>query len=178
MPIDRRAVLTMGLGLLLPIPAFASPAAEMETLLSAAPWVGDGETSRRHAYVVFAPWCPVCKLLFQRTRSARDGVQLRWIAGGNRDERAINQNLNVVRNRSLEALASVFRQDPLEDLTKDVPAVLRLTQSDMAIKEMAKRINFVGYPTLIFADGRGELQSIAGVPADLDAVFAQVGPWG
>lgn len=178
MNIDRRAVLAMGLGMLLPVPAFASPAAEMETLLSETPWIGDGEASRRHIYVVFAPWCPVCKLLFQRTRSARDGVQLRWVAGGNRDERAINQNLNIVRNRSLEALASVFRQDLVEDMTKDLPAVLRLTQSEMAIKEMAKRIEFVGYPTLTFVNGRGELRSIAGVPADLDAVFAQVGPWG
>ncbi|OAN46102.1 hypothetical protein A6A04_20760 [Paramagnetospirillum marisnigri] len=178
MNIDRRAALAMGLGMLLPVPAFASPTAEMETLLAETPWVGDGEPSRRHVYVVFAPWCPVCKLLFQRTRSARDGVQLRWVAGGNRDDHAINQNLNVVSDRSLDALARVFRQEAMEDLTKNLPAVLRLTQSDMAIKEMAKRINFIGYPTLIFADSRGELQSIAGVPADLDAVFAQVGPWG
>ncbi|WP_146747807.1 thioredoxin fold domain-containing protein [Paramagnetospirillum kuznetsovii] len=178
MNIDRRAILAMGLGMLLPVPAFASPAAEMEALLSESPWVGDGEPSRRHVYVVFAPWCPVCKQLFQRTRSTRGGVQLRWIAGGNRDEHAINQNLTVVSNRSLEALARVFRQEPVGDLTKDGPAVLRLTQSEMAIKQMAKRINFVGYPTLIFADGQGELKSIAGVPADLDAVFAQVGAWG
>ncbi len=178
MNIDRRAALAMGIGMLLPVPAFATPAAEMETLLAETPWVGDGEPSRRHVYVVFAPWCPVCKLLFQRTRSARGGVQLRWVAGGNRDDRAINQNLNIVSNRSLDALARVFRQEPMEDLTKDVPAVLRLTQSDMAVKEMAKRIEFIGYPTLIFVDGRGELKSIAGVPADLDAVFAQVGAWG
>ncbi len=178
MNIDRRSVLAMGLGMLLPVPALASPAAEMDTLLSEAPWVGDGEPSRRHVYVVFAPWCPTCKLLFQRTRSARGGVQLRWVAGGSRDERAINQNLSIVSKRSLDALAGVFRQEPVEDMTKDVQAVLRLTLSEMQIKEMAKRIKFIGYPTLIFADSRGELQSIAGVPADLDAVFAQVGPWG
>ncbi|CAA7626046.1 hypothetical protein MCP1_510001 [Candidatus Terasakiella magnetica] len=69
--------------------------------------------SRRHVYVVFAPWYPVCKLLFQRTRSARDGVQLRWVAGGNRDEHATNQNLNVLGSRSLDALSRVFRQEPL-----------------------------------------------------------------
>lgn len=178
MNLSRRATLAMSLGLLLPVPAFATPAAELETLLSEAPWIGDGESSRRHVYVVFAPWCPTCKLLFQRTRSARGGVQLRWIAGGNRDDRAINQNLNIVAGRSLDALASVFRQEPMEDLTRNMPAVLRLTQSEMAIKEMAKRIEFIGYPTLIFVDGRGELKTIAGVPADLDAVFAQVGAWG
>jgi thiol-disulfide isomerase/thioredoxin len=178
MNLSRRATLAMSLGLLLPVPAFATPAAELETLLSEAPWIGDGESSRRHVYVVFAPWCPTCKLLFQRTRSARGGVQLRWVAGGNRDDRAINQNLNIVASRSLDALASVFRQEPMEDLTRNMPAVLRLTQSEMAIKEMAKRIEFIGYPTLIFVDGRGELKTIAGVPADLDAVFAQVGAWG
>lgn len=178
MTIDRRAVLTMSLGMLLPVPAFATPAAEMETVLSEAPWVGDGEPSRRHVYVVFAPWCTVCKLLFQRTRSARDGVQLRWVAGGSRDEHAMNQNLAVVGSRSLDTLARVFRQEPVEDMTKDMQAMLRLTLSEMQINEMAKRIKFIGYPTLIFADSRGELKSIAGVPADLDAVFAQVGPWG
>ncbi|CAA7626048.1 exported hypothetical protein [Candidatus Terasakiella magnetica] len=43
MNIDRRAALTMALGMLLPVPAFASPAAEMETLLSETPWIGDAE---------------------------------------------------------------------------------------------------------------------------------------
>ncbi|TAN63496.1 MAG: hypothetical protein EPN20_09565 [Magnetospirillum sp.] len=175
MNLNRRAVLTMSLGMMLPIPARAAAPSELEILLSKAPWVGDGEPGRRHVYVVFAPWCPVCKLLFQRTRAARGGVQLRWVAGGSRDDHTLNQNLNVVGSRSLDVLTRVFQQSPVEDMSKDGAALVRLAMSEMTIKEMAKQINFIGYPTLVFTDGKGEVQSVAGVPGDLDALFARVG---
>ncbi|CAA7618629.1 exported hypothetical protein [Candidatus Terasakiella magnetica] len=178
MNLTRRAALAMTLGMALPIPAWASASSDMEALLSEAPWIGDGESSPRHIYVVYAPWCPVCKMLFQRTRSGRGGVQLRWIAGGARDDHTMNQNLNVVASRSLDTLTRVFRQEPMEDMSKNGSALIRLAMSAMAIKEMAKRIEFTGYPTLIFVNGRGELKSIAGVPGNLDAVFAAVGAWG
>jgi thiol-disulfide isomerase/thioredoxin len=175
MTLDRRAVLAMALGLMLPGPAWAAAPAELEAILSQAPWVADGDSGRRHVYVVFAPWCPVCKVLYQRTRSGRGGVQLRWIAGGSRDDHTLNQNLNIVASRSLDVLGRVFQQAPMEDMSKDRGAVMRLAQSDKAIRDMARRIEFTGYPTLVFTDARGELRSIAGVPRDLDALFSQVG---
>jgi hypothetical protein len=180
MEIRRREILALGLGLLLPLPAFAEPVIQGKAALEAlfqAPWIADGAASQRHAYVVFAPWCPVCKLLFQRTRGARDGVQLRWVAGGSRDDRAINQNLNVLSNRSLDMLTRIFLQPGAEiaDLQKNTQALLTLVRSEGAIKTIAPMVNLTGYPTLIFPDRGGGVHAIAGVPHDLDALFAQVG---
>jgi hypothetical protein len=185
MGISRRGILTLGLGMLLPLRAMAEPVSQgpisqgkdVLDALSLAPWIADGAESRRHAYVVFAPWCPVCKILFQRTRGARDGVQLRWVAGGSRDDRSTNQNLNVVSNRSLDMLTRIFLEPGAEiaDLQKNTQALLTLVRSEGAIKTVAPKINLTGYPTLIFADRGGRVQAIAGVPHDLDALFAQVG---
>lgn len=177
MNLNRRSALALalGLGMTLPVKGLSASSPDLESLLSQAPWIGDGATSRRHAYVLFAPWCPFCKTLFQRTRAARDGIQLRWVAGGSRDETSRNRNLAIVGTRSLEVLSRVFRQEPVDDYRADSAAAARLAQSEATIREVAKQIEFIGYPTLVFTDARGLAKSIGGVPDDLDAVFAQVG---
>lgn len=181
MKISRRKAMGLGLAMMLPFPAFASQTtpADQEVLnaLSMAPWIGDGPRSHRHVYVVYAPWCPVCKLLFQRTRENRADIQLRWIASGSRDDRAINQNLNAVFNRSLGMLSRIFLQPEaeIEDLHKNTQALMALALSEGTVKSIAPKINLTGYPTLIFVDRNGAMQVIAGVPKDLDVVFAMVG---
>ncbi|MGE5504645.1 MAG: hypothetical protein ACM31L_09505 [Actinomycetota bacterium] len=180
MDINRRGMLALGLGMVLRLPAAAEPVTQGNGVLDAlaqTPWIADGKPSRRHVYVVFAPWCPVCKLLFQRTRGARDGVQLRWVAGGSRDDRSINQNLNAVSARSLDMLTRIFLQPgaEFEDLQKNTQAVFSLIRSEGTIKTIAPLVNLTGYPTLIFPDRGGGIQAISGLPRDLDALFALVG---
>ncbi len=180
MTINRRKALALGLGMMLSFPALASetaPENEVLNALSQAPWIGDGPRSKRYVYVVYAPWCPVCKLLYQRTREGRLDIQLRWVASGSRNDRAINQNLNAVSSRSLGMLARIFLQPDaeIEDLQQNTQALMALALSEATVKTIAPKINLTGYPTLIFVDRKGALQVIAGVPRDLDGVFAQVG---
>ena len=180
MEFNRREALALGLAMMLPVPALSeqvAPGDDVLSTLSFVPWIGDGPTSRRHVYVVFAPWCPVCKVLFQRTRGDRDGVQLRWVASGSRDDRAINQNLNAVTSRSLDMLTRIFLQPEaeIEDLQTNTQALLALALSEGTVKTIKPKINLTGYPTLIFPDGRGGTHVITGVQKDLGTMFLQVG---
>jgi thiol-disulfide isomerase/thioredoxin len=178
MKLSRRTALASGLAAFLPIPCLAAAqdaTARIDAILSHAPWIADGRPSQRYVYVLFAPWCPYCKVLFVETRRGHDSIQFRWIAGGSRDAMSMNQNLNAVSRRSTDVLAGIFRHATLDNLLSDDTAKALLARSESTIEEISARLSVTGYPTLIFADRRGEVRTLGGVPDDLDEFFARVG---
>jgi hypothetical protein len=71
-------------------------------------WIPDGSLWQKHAYVIFAPWCPVCKALFHDSRSLVSQLQLRWIPAGSRKGRWRDYNAVLGRSRDEKALAQPF----------------------------------------------------------------------
>jgi hypothetical protein len=170
----RRQVLALIAALTLPIHVKEAVAAAPERLIDLLynlAWVPDGAPSAKHAYVVFAPWCPACKHLFKNSRSLVSKMQLRWIPAGSRTAEWRRYNATLGLSRDVQQLTALWaggrnpnaepRRFTSVDLNEGV--IVAYTPD---ISEIVGRA--FGFPTVIYRDAAG-VKAFNGVPANFAA---------
>lgn len=176
--LNRRRFVALGAALMLSAsarPAAAGPDRLIDVLYNLA-WVPDGGPAEKHAYVVFAPWCPACKHLYISSRSLAARMQLRWIPAGSRGAqwRRFNANLGMSRDsRQLAALWANGRNIDAEpkrftsiDLNEGVIAAYSRDIAEAVGREF-------GFPTTVYRDNTG-VKAFSGVPTNFEARLGTV----
>ena len=158
------------------LPAVAAGPDQLIDILYNLAWAPDGAPAEKHAYVVFAPWCPACKHLYVISRSLAAKMQLRWIPAGSRGAqwRRFNANLGLSRDpRQLAALWANGRNTDAEpkrftsvDLNEGVIAAYSRDITEAAGREF-------GFPTIIYRDNAG-VRALSGVPTNFEARLGAV----
>ena len=125
--IGRRRVVAGGLASA-SVSAIAAPASALSAatgdtayvfeLLDNALWIPDGLPNAKHAYVIGAPWCPVCRQFYADSRPFINAIQLRWIMALSTNEEALRQNRALDYRRSPRDLAAIYTGN---DIGLDVP---------------------------------------------------------
>lgn len=133
-------------------------------------WIPDGNSRQRCAYVIFAPWCPVCKDLYRASRSWENDVQLRWIPSGTLDQRSLAHNATLASSRSLQALNQLFTTGSLPSPRIDSQFSIDLNEG--VIFSLEKAITKItgrpyAYPTVIYESATGPA-GFAGLPQDAE----------
>jgi len=173
--LDRRRFVALGAALLLSggarqAAAEASPDRLIDILYNLA-WVPDGTPAEKHAYVVFAPWCPYCKELFIKSRPLVSRIQLRWIPAGSRNAQWRRYNASLGLSRDVRQLAALWasggnmdaepRRFTSVDLNEGVIAAYRPQISEIAGVP-------TGFPTTVYRTAKG-VRVFNGAPANLEA---------
>lgn len=136
----------------------AAPAADLIDLLYNLTWIPDGGPWEKHAYVVYAPWCPYCKRLYALSRPLAGRMQLRWIPAGSRTAQWRRYNAALGLSRDPRQLAAVFTAGRVTETgSKHFPSV-DLNEGVIAahsaeISELAGRT--WGFPTVVYRSAAG-----------------------
>jgi hypothetical protein len=141
-------------------------------VLENAVWAQDGKGSGKIAYVVYSTECGWSRKLFQDSRGLQGEIELRWIPVAARGADYVTEQRNT------ESIALTFQGQtgPLNaaDIAKRAVnynySVLQ--SANYHFKPYANDRTFA-YPTIMYQTANG-LKVIAGNPADLNAMLAEV----
>jgi thiol-disulfide isomerase/thioredoxin len=164
----------------------AHPAVKTEAELLAALdnglWIADGKPSEKQIYVLAAPWCGVCRSLYQRAGRYNDRVQFRWIEIEAKDQSAEDSVAEAATRRDVSVLQRIYetkeappRSDPgiRENAVRCNLAVERATEDILKRLARARGEDENGLPTLIWLTKDGVSISV-GVPQRLDRLVNSV----
>jgi hypothetical protein len=131
-------------------------------------WVADGRSDAHQAYVIYAPWCPVCKHLYRVSRSLVGNLQLRWVPSGTRDERSRMNNERIATSRDHRQLDQLFSTGDASGSGNR----FAVDFNESVIYAETGAINGVlgsqyGYPTVVYRTAGG-VRAFAGVPEDFE----------
>jgi|SRR5579871_3764477 len=92
-------------------------------------WVPDGPNGAKHAYVIFAPWCPQCKAFYHASRQLVQSIQLRWVPAGIRDARSRANNAALTSTRDPRKLYELCATGNISGAAEYPTAAADLNQS-------------------------------------------------
>lgn len=135
-------------------------------------WIPDGPENSKYVYIIAAPWCPICKMLYEQTRGLNTKVQFRWIMSGGRDSNSklINEVLSFTRDPEL--LKKYYTTGVIAGNKNDVSWII--AESNMvSVGSIKPGLRYSGFPAIIFFNGQN-LTVFNGVPAQLSTALDNV----
>jgi thiol-disulfide isomerase/thioredoxin len=158
--------------------------AELLAALDNSIWVADGTAAEKQIYVIAAPWCPVCRELYQRSRGLAKQVQFRWVEMDPRDAKSADYLAEAASGENSGVLEHMYvskRQPPhAEARFRDnvirynflVSAAIDSIVNDLLRAQQPQNPE-QGFPTLIWlSEGGVRVQS--GLSESLDPVVRSV----
>lgn len=148
--------------------------AEILNILHELNWIPDGKNNSRVVYIIAAPWCPVSKALYDKTRLLTGDIQFRWVMVGANDNNSslINRSLSFTRDqKKLNSLFTTGSVPQINDNTAVEADKINILGFDVIKLSLDKLYGkTTGYPTLVFYNGSG-ISVFSGIPSNLNTVL-------
>jgi hypothetical protein len=142
------------------------------TAVENALWVPDGTAADRPVYVIYSTQCGFSRQLFERTRAANPGLQLRWIAAA-----ALGAD-QVVSVRDTATMAAAFAgaagrpADPGFGARGVAYNYAVMNGANHHLRQFGRGQSFQ-FPTLIYRTAAG-VRIVIGMPDDLSGIAREI----
>ena len=141
-------------------------------------YVRDGVSSRV-LYVIYAPWSPACRNLYEATRNREQDVELRWVPVAPNGDDAAAYLVDACFTLAPSSLKAAFeKQRVMNDASKAFRqnAGIYQTYTTDAIGHAYTKVlkHAPGYPFLIGRKVGGPFIYYEGIPRDIDKFLSQV----
>ncbi|MBK1623091.1 twin-arginine translocation signal domain-containing protein [Afifella marina] len=154
--------------------------------LSRALWASTNRQSQKAAYVIAAPWCGVCRALYQAIREQAPDCDFRFVWQNDRSELQIKIAYSTYFHDGDNQLIPYQNNEPKTEGVSTAQLDLTSGINETTISSVGPYIRpFVsggggsstgfgwGYPTIIYKS-QGRIKAVTGLPPDMAALVASI----